>query len=101
MLENPPMESHDKATNPKRQSQRPADIDSLLCTDGILTPTNLEGQDGRKQDNESEWRPGKQEYAVMITIAVVSLMVALDATILVPVLPVCHIFSQLYHISHF
>ncbi|OIW27919.1 MFS general substrate transporter [Coniochaeta ligniaria NRRL 30616] len=41
--------------------------------------------DGRKP--KSEWKPGKQEYAVMVTIAVVSLMVALDATILVPVLP--------------
>ena len=37
---------------------------------------------------EPEWKPGKQEYAVMITLAVISLMVALDATILVSVLPV-------------
>ncbi|KAK4040810.1 major facilitator superfamily domain-containing protein [Parachaetomium inaequale] len=36
---------------------------------------------------EPEWKPGKQEYAVMITLAVISLMVALDATILVSVLP--------------
>jgi hypothetical protein len=50
--------------------------------DGIL-------QDKKQaQDGGAEWKPGKQEYAVMITIAVVSLMVALDATILVPVLPV-------------
>jgi hypothetical protein len=37
---------------------------------------------------EVEWKPGKQEYAVMLTLAVISLMVALDATILVSVLPV-------------
>ena len=37
---------------------------------------------------QAEWRPGKQEYAVMVTLAVISLMVALDATILVSVLPV-------------
>lgn len=37
---------------------------------------------------QAEWRPGKQEYAVMATLAVISLMVALDATILVSVLPV-------------
>lgn len=36
---------------------------------------------------ELEWKPGKQEYAVMITLAIISLMVALDATILVSVLP--------------
>lgn len=35
-----------------------------------------------------EWKPNKQEWTIMVTIAVVSLMVALDATVLVPVLPV-------------
>ncbi|KAE9362755.1 MFS general substrate transporter [Stipitochalara longipes BDJ] len=33
------------------------------------------------------WKPLKQEYLVMLTISILSLMVALDATILVPVLP--------------
>jgi hypothetical protein len=37
---------------------------------------------------EPEWKPGKKEYAVMFTLALISLMVALDATILVSVLPV-------------
>lgn len=37
---------------------------------------------------EVEWKPSSKEYAVMITLAVISLMVALDATILVSVLPV-------------
>lgn len=48
------------------------------------TPSVLE--DGR--DQGPEWAPERRELAAMITIAVVSLMVALDATILVPVLPV-------------
>jgi hypothetical protein len=34
-----------------------------------------------------EWKPRRQEWFVMITLATISLMVALDATILVPVLP--------------
>jgi hypothetical protein len=34
------------------------------------------------------WKPLKQEYLLMLTISILSLMVALDATILVPVLPV-------------
>jgi multidrug resistance protein len=34
-----------------------------------------------------EWKPDLHEWLVMITIALVSIMVALDATILVPVLP--------------
>ncbi|KAH6847678.1 major facilitator superfamily domain-containing protein [Chaetomium sp. MPI-CAGE-AT-0009] len=36
---------------------------------------------------EVEWKPSTKEYAVMVTLAIVSLMVALDATILVSVLP--------------
>ncbi|KAK8090789.1 mfs general substrate transporter, partial [Apiospora phragmitis] len=34
-----------------------------------------------------EWTPGRQEWCCMISIAIVSVMVALDATVLVPVLP--------------
>ena len=36
-----------------------------------------------------EWKPDKAVYMTMLTMAVLSLMVALDATILVTVLPVC------------
>jgi hypothetical protein len=35
----------------------------------------------------ADWKPHWQEYSVMITLALISLMVALDSTILVPVLP--------------
>ena len=38
--------------------------------------------------SEQDWKPGKQEFAVMLTLALISLMVALDATILVSALPV-------------
>ena len=34
------------------------------------------------------WRAGRDEWMVVIVLAIVSVMVALDATILVPVLPV-------------
>lgn len=40
-----------------------------------------------ESDGATEWRPRKGEYLVMITVSIISLMVALDATILVPVLP--------------
>ncbi len=54
--------------------------------------TNLILMQGSRLENgpipEDQWKPGKKEYAVMITLAIVSLMVALDATILVSVLPV-------------
>ena len=35
-----------------------------------------------------EWRPQKEEWLVVVSIFVLYLMVALDATIVVPVLPV-------------
>ncbi|KAK3377091.1 major facilitator superfamily domain-containing protein, partial [Lasiosphaeria ovina] len=47
----------------------------------------LEQGDVGDDAKDAEWRPGKQEWAVMGTLAVISLMVALDATILVSVLP--------------
>lgn len=45
---------------------------------------------GRPQSTEAEldWKVGKEEWAIVIVLAIVSLMVALDATILVTALPV-------------
>ena len=39
------------------------------------------------EEKIAEWKPQRHEWMVMITLATLSLMVALDATILVPVLP--------------
>jgi hypothetical protein len=36
----------------------------------------------------ADWKPGRQQWAVILTLAFISLIVALDATILVSVLPV-------------
>lgn len=58
---------------------------STSISSGDTHPSNME----KGLAPEPEWKPGKQEYAVMLTLAVISLMVALDATILVSVLPVC------------
>ena len=38
--------------------------------------------------SDLEWKAGKEEWMIILVIAIVSLMVALDATILVTVLPV-------------
>jgi hypothetical protein len=40
------------------------------------------------------WKPGPGEWAILACLAIVSLVVALDATILVPVLPVCSIVAS-------
>lgn len=39
-------------------------------------------------DSSAEWKAGRSEWMIITVLAIVSLMVALDATILVPVLPV-------------
>lgn len=36
-----------------------------------------------------EWKPTNKELLVMVSLSFISLMVALDATVLVTVLPVC------------
>ncbi|KAL8721430.1 MAG: hypothetical protein Q9225_001905 [Loekoesia sp. 1 TL-2023] len=49
-------------------------------------------------DLAPEWRAGRKEWMIIIVLAIVSLMVALDATILVPVLPM---FCELYYIPFY
>jgi hypothetical protein len=46
--------------------------------EGIITTT----------ESLEEWKPQLEERLVMITLALISLMAALDATILVPLIPV-------------
>jgi hypothetical protein len=43
----------------------------------------------------AEWKPQRQEHLVMLTLSIISLMVALDATILVTVLPVSPVSARL------
>ena len=44
---------------------------------------------------QGEWKAGKSEWMIIIVIAIVSLMVALDATILVTILPVSRLYPLL------
>ena len=37
-----------------------------------------------------EWKPGRQEYLILISLSIISLMVALDASIVAPALTVSH-----------
>ena len=61
-------------------------------------PQKLEANHSIPEANspKSEWKPGPGEWAILACLAIVSLVVALDATILVPVLPVC--FLQILHL---
>ena len=57
----------------------------------VLVPADIESAKG----GQVEWKPQKQEYLVMLTLSIISLMVALDATILVTVLPVSYMSIDL------
>lgn len=51
-----------------------------------------------KQALPEEWKPQKKEWFMMISLSIISLMVALDATILVTVLPVSfNLPNRQYH----
>ena len=41
-----------------------------------------------QRDQDASWRPGRAEILIVVLLAVLSFMVALDATIIVPALPV-------------
>ena len=61
-------------------------MSSYLSSDSSMD-SNLEAK--TEAAAPSEWKPTKNELLVMISLSFISLMVALDATVLVTVLPVC------------
>lgn len=66
------------------------DTDTPAITDSSASSTTM---DLEKSDIPAEeWKPEKKEWIIMISLSIISLMVALDATILVTVLPVSCLF---------
>ena len=57
-------------------------------TQGASTQLASQKLQQKRAGSDQEWKAGKKEWMIIIVLAIVSLMVALDATILVPVLPV-------------
>ncbi|KAL8836760.1 MAG: hypothetical protein Q9170_002789 [Blastenia crenularia] len=62
------------------------------------TQSAVSGPQEKVKDSDQGWKAGKKEWMIIIVLAIVSLMVALDATILVPVLPM---FCELYYIPFY
>ncbi len=60
---------------------------SDLQKESLSASLPLSGMEASTSSSSAEWRPQRQEYLIMLTIAFISLVVALDATILVSVLP--------------
>lgn len=54
----------------------------------VSTDTTELGSDHGAEPKQEEWKPQKQELLVMLTLSIISLMVALDATIIVTSLSV-------------
>ena len=55
----------------------------------IHTRSNSQGEENPQHaEPDLDWKAGKKEWAIVIVLAIVSLMIALDATILVTALPV-------------
>lgn len=52
---------------------------------GLTSPT---GSQAELSANLDAWKPGKQERLILLCLCIVCVVVALDATIVVPVLPV-------------
>ena len=50
-------------------------------------------------DKIEEWKPSKSEWLIMVTMSVTALLVALDASIIVCVLPVSHMSLPFINIS--
>ena len=71
-----------KTTQPKQP------ISSYLSI-GSSMDSDIEAKAETEAVAPSEWKPTKNELLVMVSLSFISLMVALDATVLVTVLPVC------------
>jgi hypothetical protein len=88
-------------------SEKMPALDTMDIPDEPSTPTSTEPSAHEKpsvpvpddvksaKSSQVEWKPQKQEYLVMLTLSIISLMVALDATILVTVLPVSYMSIDL------
>lgn len=62
--------------------------------------TELGKLDSVGKKTGAEWKAGKQEWLIMILLLVVSFLVSIDATILVPVLPVSYNFHNLDFVTN-
>jgi hypothetical protein len=67
----------------------------LAAVKDTCMDTDMEAQDDNLA-HAKEWAPTKNEWSVMISLAFISLMVSLDATILVTVLPVSKASATAY-----
>ena len=83
-----PLAVNDNKTNSHAPEEKALDEVKGSIAPASSTPSTPENQASTSRLSDTEWKAGRDEWMIIIVIAIVSLMVALDATILVPVLPV-------------
>ncbi len=71
--------------NPSTNPQYKRPVSSHLSLNSSM---NLDLEAKAKPSPPPEWKPSRNELLVMVSLSFISLIVALDATILVTVLPV-------------
>lgn len=75
----------------KSQSLASGTQENILLHKDNTAP--LEELNGSRQTTHvgeppAEWKPGRQEYLILLSLSIISLMVALDASIVAPALTV-------------
>lgn len=77
------------------QGANPASTEIELDLDTRKTPVaEKDIAISSAEESSEEWKAGRQEWLIIITLVVISTMASLDATILVPVLPVSINFTS-------
>ena len=67
--------------------------EDIILTNAAPPAETITTQDITQVDESlPEWKPGRQEYLILISLSIISLMVALDASIVAPALTVSHPF---------
>ncbi|KAL9040593.1 MAG: hypothetical protein Q9214_004426 [Letrouitia sp. 1 TL-2023] len=73
----------------KHPSQEQLDQEKRNPKDVQRSDTDLEmHEEASTQEIDLHWKAGRQEWLILTVLVIISLMAALDATVLVPVLPV-------------
>jgi hypothetical protein len=72
---------------------------SELFPSTVSLNNSTQKQDPVPEKGTTEWKPRREELMVMISLAVISLMVSLDSTVIVPALPVSILFHSLLFAS--
>ena len=64
--------------------------DIILVNPALSVGTNATEEITRVNEPLPEWKPGRQEYLILASLSIISLVVALDASIVAPALTVGH-----------